>query len=437
MIKTLRIAWREYTESVRTKAFFIGIVIAPILMSGSIIAMVLFENVKDVSEKTLAVVDHSGRIGEALAEKADERNAGWIHDSETGEQVHPTYLVELVLPAEDLNGLRVDLSNRVRERKLAAFVELGEELIDPGQDPAKLRFSYHSENPVMDDMRGWVRNAVNDVIREQRAAEVGIDAEVSQSILRWMNVSPEGLYEVDAGTGEVTDARPSNEGLAFGVPFGLAMLLFVMIMMGAMPLLHATLEEKTQRIAEVLLGSARPFELILGKLLGNLCVSLTAASVYLGGALITCYYKGLMEYVPFELLPWFFVYMVAAIAMCGAGCIAVGAACNDAKEVQSLMLPIMLPFMLPMFVLVPVIKEPLGAFATWLSLFPPCTPMLMLLRQAGPATIPTWQPWVGLAGILVTSVLCVWAGGRIFRVGLLMQGKPPKPADLLRWAIRG
>ena len=437
MIKTLRIAWREYTESVRTKAFFIGIVVAPILMSGSIIAMVLFENVKDVSEKTLAVIDHSGRIGEALAEKARERNEKWIRDEETGEQVRPTYLVELLPPAEDLSRLRAELSDRVRERKLAAFVELGDQLVDPGEDPAGTKFTYHSENPVMDDMRGWVRNAVNDVILEELAAEVGIGADVSRRILRWMDVSPEGLYEVDPVTGEVIDAKPSNEGLAFGVPFGLAMLLFVMIMMGAMPLLHATLEEKTQRIAEVLLGSARPFELIFGKLLGNLGVSLTAASVYLGGALLTCYYKGVMEYVPLELIPWFLVYMAAAIAMCGAGCIAVGAACNDAKEVQSLMLPIMLPFMLPMFVLVPVIKEPLGAFATWLSLFPPCTPMLMLLRQAGPATIPAWQPWVGLAGILVTSVLCVWAGGRIFRVGLLMQGKPPKPADLLRWAIRG
>ena len=116
---------------------------------------------------------------------------------------------------------------------------------------------------------------------------------------------------------------------------------------------------------------------------------------------------------------------------------AVGAACNDAKEVQSLTMPVMLPMLLPMFVLGPVLKAPLGSLATWLSLCPPCTPMLMLLRQANPVGIPAWQPWVGLAGTLAYTVFCVWAGGRVFRVGLLMHGKAPKIRDLARWAIQG
>lgn len=437
MLRTLRIALREYTESVRTKAFVIGIVIAPVLMSGSIIAMVLSENAKDVSVKKLAVIDHSGMLEARLAELAEERNERYIFDPETGEQTQPTYVVENVSPGDDLDRQRADLSDRIRRRDLAAFVELGNGLLDPDAPPELRRCSYHSENPMLDDMRGWVRDNLNTVIREQRAAEAGIPPVVTDRLFQWVNVTSEGLYEVDPATGEVIDARPSNEALTFGVPFGLVMLLFMMIMMGAMPLLHATLEEKTQRIAEVLLGSARPFELIFGKLLGNLGVSLTAAAVYIGGALLTCWYKGLMEYVPLDLLPWFLVYMVAAVAMCGAGCLAVGAACNDAKEVQNLMMPIMLPFMLPMFVLVPVLKEPLGAFATWASLFPPCTPMLMLLRQASPATIPAWQPWAGLLGVLAMATVAVWAGGRIFRVGLLMQGKTPKPIDLVRWAIRG
>jgi ABC-2 type transport system permease protein len=72
-----------------------------------------------------------------------------------------------------------------------------------------------------------------------------------------------------------------------------------------------------------------------------------------------------------------------------------------------------------------------------MSLIPPFTPMLMLVRQSSPMTIPSWQPWVGLAGVLLSAALAVWAGGRIFRVGILMQGKTPKPSDLFRWAIRG
>jgi ABC-2 type transport system permease protein len=81
--------------------------------------------------------------------------------------------------------------------------------------------------------------------------------------------------------------------------------------------------------------------------------------------------------------------------------------------------------------------QPNGALVTAASLFPPFAPMMMLVRQAMPGGVPAWQPWVALAGILAWTMLAVWAAARIFRVGILMQGKPPKIADMVRWAIRG
>jgi ABC-2 type transport system permease protein len=96
-----------------------------------------------------------------------------------------------------------------------------------------------------------------------------------------------------------------------------------------------------------------------------------------------------------------------------------------------------LPLLIPMFVYFPVAKEPMSSFATWLSLFPPFTPTLMLLRQTTPAGIPFWQPCVGMLGVLLFTILFVWAGGRIFRVAILMQGTPPKLKNIIRWAIRG
>lgn len=116
---------------------------------------------------------------------------------------------------------------------------------------------------------------------------------------------------------------------------------------------------------------------------------------------------------------------------------ALGSACNDAKDAQNLTFPAMLPIMIPMFLLMPILQEPSSSFATGLSLFPPFTPMLMLLRICTPMGVPAWQPWVGLSGVLLFTLLSVWAGGRIFRVGILMQGKPPKISHILRWAIRG
>ena len=129
--------------------------------------------------------------------------------------------------------------------------------------------------------------------------------------------------------------------------------------------------------------------------------------------------------------------MVLAIFMYGSLFAAIGSACNDTKDIQSLSMPVMLPMIIPMFMIMPVLREPACAFSTWLSLFPPFTPTLMMLRLSTPAGVPLWQPAVGMAGVLLTTLFTVWAGGRIFRVGLLMQGKPPKLGEILRWAVRG
>jgi ABC-2 type transport system permease protein len=87
--------------------------------------------------------------------------------------------------------------------------------------------------------------------------------------------------------------------------------------------------------------------------------------------------------------------------------------------------------------IVPVLKEPSGTFAIWLSLFPPFTPPLMLARLSAPSGVPDWQVWAGLCGVLICTAVAVWIGGRIFRMGILFQGKLPKLRQVLQWAVRG
>jgi len=107
------------------------------------------------------------------------------------------------------------------------------------------------------------------------------------------------------------------------------------------------------------------------------------------------------------------------------------------REIQTLMWPVMVLAMLPLFVALPVIKEPNSSFAFWASFFPPATPMIMIARQAVPPGIPLWQSALGVAVVLLTALGCVYAAGRIFRVGILMQGKGAKIGDLVRWVVRG
>jgi len=126
-----------------------------------------------------------------------------------------------------------------------------------------------------------------------------------------------------------------------------------------------------------------------------------------------------------------------AILMFGSFFSAIGAACSDLKEAQSAFLPVWLIVCVPMFMLGPILEEPTSTFATVVSLIPLFTPIVMVIRLAAVPVIPIWQPMLGVVLTLAMTALAVFASGRIFRVGLLMQGKGASFRDMLRWAVRG
>jgi ABC-2 type transport system permease protein len=437
MNKAIQIAIREYLATVKTKGFILALVLAPILMSGGIIAMALLKDRVDVTDKKMVVIDHSGRIADTLIARAEKRNREEIFN-DNGKKTKPAYILEKITPdIINPDKQKLELSQQVRSKKIHAFLEIGPNIVHPGEDKDKNRLRYYAENALLDDMRGWVEWPVNFYLRDVRLADSGIEQSQVSDLFEWINVDGLGLVSIDKGTGEFKKAERTDEIQAIFIPFAMIMLMFIMMMMGAVPMLNSVVEEKTQRIAEVILGSATPFQFMLGKLLGGVGVSLTASSVYVIGGSLFLGNIGLEKYVPLEIIPWFFTYMLLSIFMFGSLLAAVGSACNDPKDAQSLTMPAMLPMIIPMFVIFPIAKEPLSSFSTVMSFIPPFTPMVMLLRQATPMTIPAWQPWVGLVGIILMSLFAVWMGGRIFRIGILMQGKPPKLTDIVRWALRG
>jgi ABC-2 type transport system permease protein len=438
MRKILWLAAREYKVSVRTKGFIIGLVMFPILMGGSGIAIAIFKDRVDTTDQRVAVIDRSGVVAEPLIEAARQRNEKQIYDEENGKKTKPAYVLEIVDPNDENPKLqRLELSNRVREGTLRGFLEISADAVHPSGEADVPRVAYYAKNAIMDDVRDWMAWPINTALRSARVKEAGLDESDIGDMFMWLGVEGLGLLKIDEKTGIVHDARRSSEGEAILVPVVMGMLMFMMIMMGAVPLLHSVMEEKTQRIAEVLLGSVSPFQFMAGKVLGGIAVSLTASAVYVMVGVFTIRNLGAGQLIPYHVLPWFFVYMLMAIVMYGAMLAAFGASCNEAKDAQNLTMPGMMPVMVPMFVMFPVLKEPLAGFATGMSLFPLFTPMLMMIRVSTPMAVPAWQPWVGLAGILAFTVLSVWAAGRIFRVAILMQGRPPRLGDLVRWAVKG
>ncbi len=437
MNRVLRVARREYAAQVRTKGFFLSLLLFPLLFSSGTIVFVLLKDRPDTVDKHIALIDRSGVVADSLLAKAEARNAEDIYDSDSGEQVRPRYLFERLEPAEDAEAQKLALSDRVRARDLHAFFEIGPDVLHPEVEGGDTGLRYYSANPLKSEIRGWLFWPVNEQLIETRAREVGLDPEVVARVTGRIGTQSMGLLTRDAATGEVGGGQRTNELESIVAPMALLMILLIMTMLGALPLLGSTMEEKTLRIAEVLLGTISPFGLMLGKLLGGVAVSLTTLAFYSGVAWVVSAFTGGTELVPFALLPWLVAVTIASILMFGALAAAVGATCNDQAEASARTPLVVVPIVIPMLIWIAILQDPLGGFSTVISLIPPFTPSAMTLRLASPSSIPWWQPAVGLLGVLLFTLATVWAGARVFRTGLLMQGQAPKLRTMLRWALRG
>ena len=439
MRKTLVVALREYLVSVKTKAFLIGLLMMPLMMGGSFIVGALMANRVDTKDKRIAVADYTGRLFDAVDAAAQQRNTTVIFQGEGAarKQILPRFVVERVdVGGVDMQRLSLQLSNRIRKGEIMAFVVIGPNVIDAVKDPGQATLNYYSNTPTYMDAMQWISGVLNNQVQQLRLEGAAIDSKVVRQLTQRVPIGNLGLVETDAA-GNITNAVETNQLVNFLVPFAMMFLMFMVIMATTTPLLNSTLEEKTQRIAEVLLASIPPFELMAGKLLGIMGVSLTMATVYLNGAYAALHRAGYDQYFPWQSIWWFIGFLSLAVLMYGSIFIAIGAAVSDMKEAQSMMTPVMLLVVSPMFVLQYVLREPASTISLAMSLFPPATPMLMIIRQTIPPGIPVWQPVLGVVLVLLTSLVCVFAAGRIFRVGILMQGKGAKISEMVRWALRG
>jgi ABC-2 type transport system permease protein len=441
------IAAREYLAAVRTKSFLISLVFMPILMVSSVTVQVLVDELSAPVSLRFAVVDRTGRqeIVPALQTAVEKFGTADASALQTRLRRKPALTIESVAPSdpssEAVYEQRYELSERVLQGDLAGFLEIGPDVYaistDDDKPTDRTAVRYQSNSPLHDAFARWAERIVSETVVARRCADAGLPRQRVEALLHPVPLQPRGLTRRDETTGALQDSSDLTQAVAVLVPVGLTTLMFMVIMVGATPLMQGVVEEKMQRVAEVLLGSVRPFWLMLGKLLGMLGVSLTLAATYLIGAYWLAWRLGFTEYLPLQVIVWFSIYQVLAVLMYGSLFIAIGAACTDMKETQMLMLPVVLLICLPMFTLRNVIQDPNGTYATAISLFPLATPLLMVARMAVPPGIAWWQPPIGVVGVLLVTTACIYAAGRIFRVGILMQGKGANLADLVRWVIRG
>jgi ABC-2 type transport system permease protein len=208
-------------------------------------------------------------------------------------------------------------------------------------------------------------------------------------------------------------------------------------MMSGQYLLTTTVEEKSNRVVEVLLSAVSPMELMVGKILGQLAVGLLVLLLYMGlgvMALISFAALGLLDPV---LIVFLLLFFFLAYVSVGALMAAIGSAVNEMREAQGLMTPVMLLIMIPWILWMPISRDPNSMFATVLSFLPPLSNFVMMLRMASTTPPPLWQPILGIVIGAIGAVGMLWFAAKVFRIGLLMYGKPPTLGTLVRWARMG
>ncbi len=434
MNKTLLIAGNEFSAFVRSKAFIISVLFAPAIMGISVVIQKVVQDHVDTTERKFAIIDATGQLAAALETAARARNAEFA-DTSDREALGGSFTPEIA-EGDSLPELRLKLSERIRDDDLFAFIEIPANILQTNAPPEAVR--YYSDEPTYRNLPRWLEATLSAEVRDLRFAAANIDAAARQKFQQLdvpVKISAMELVERDSESGKIADAQKVDKVRAFIVPIALMILMYIIVLTSTPNILNSVLEEKMSRISEVLLGSVSPMQLMLGKLIGCLWIAGILALLYLGSALGAAHYHGYGDAVPPAQLAWFAIYLLLAIFFFGSLFIAIGAACSDIKSAQAAMVPVMMLVIMPLMAFPIILKNPNGNVAVALSLFPPATPLLMTLRLALQPGPPLWQPILALVLTCGTTLGIVWAAGKVFRTGILMQGKSASLREMARWVF--
>jgi ABC-2 type transport system permease protein len=424
--KALIVAVSEFTTLVQSKAFLIGLLMMPVFMGVAMGVQKFTRDATDIKDRPFVVVDRTGALFAPLKAAADE----WNQASEAaGTRTQPRFLPAPGSFDPGDEQARAALSDRVKRDEIYALVEIPADVLDPDTSSS---ISYYSNHPGYRVLPSWIESTLNREILNQRFRSASIDRAMVNRLTQRVEVSQLGLIERQAGGG-IRAAAKVDRVRTTAIPLGMMMILLFSVMSSAPQLLNSVIEEKMSRISEVLIGSITPYELMMGKLLGSAAVSVLLAMIYVGGGVFMANRYGYGDAVRATDLAWLFLFLSMAVVMFGSIFITIGAACTDLKDAQGMMTPAMLLLMLPWLTWFSIINAPESPISIALSLFPTATPFLMLMRIAIPPGPPLWQIALGVLLTTITAIGFVYAAGKIFRTGLLMQGKAATFGEMWKW----
>jgi ABC-2 type transport system permease protein len=453
MSKIIHVAIREFLSTVLTKGFIIGVLMTPLIVAAMLILLPLLMNEEAPRvEGRIAVIDNSGEVTAGMAEwlepeaiasrraeitqRIDDATpdaakalgadgAGAAFEAFLGEV--PLLTVEELPVTSSVDDAKQGLleDSEVAAERLLALVVVEANATVPDADGDLGAYELFTREKVDDRVLDEIRSGMRSSIVAARVEKRGLDPDEIKTLTRVRRV----------GSVTVTDKGETKGGEVLNIllPAGFMMLLLVSVFTGGQYLMTTTVEEKSSRVVEVLLSAVSPMQLMTGKIIGQMAVGIVILGLYSGmgvAALISFAVGGLVD---FWLLVYLAIFYVIAYFVLGSLMAAIGAAVNEMREAQTLMTPIMVTIMIPWLLWMPITRNPNSMFATVTSFLPPINPFVMMLRMTSTTPPPLWQVWLSIAIGIASIFGALWFAAKVFRIGLLMHGKPPSFGTLLKW----
>jgi ABC-2 type transport system permease protein len=435
MNKIWLIIKREYLTRVRNRTFILSTILLPLFFIGFIFASAYF-SISSTEKQKVAVSDSNGIF----------RNSFQNSD-----------LISYEFPAD------VNASN-FKEKGYSAFLKIPEDYNSGGDS-----ISLISTKQLGMDAEDKIKDQINDAIRNQAFLKNNIDKKILDSINK-MNEDESYKFRTVIKQGNKTEQ--SNSGLSYGIGYGSGILIYMTLFIYGAAVMRGVMEEKMNRIAEVIISSVRPFQLMMGKILGIAAVGITQLLIWivlivLLSSVATSFFSddalqhaqamnagigatgnstAAMNFLNAKstflsanwalIIPCFLFYFLAGYLFYASLFAAVGSVVNeDPQEAQSLMLPITMPILLSFIIMTTAVGKPDAPISVWGSIIPFSSPIVMMARIPS-GNVPLWQLLVSMLSLIAGFILTTMLAAKIYRTGILLYGKKVTFKEMGKWLFR-
>ncbi|MEO8449393.1 MAG: ABC transporter permease [Gemmatimonadota bacterium] len=432
MNKVFAVIRREFIERVRTRAFLIATLLGPLFFIGISVLPALLLRRESVGRRVVIVNTTSGDFGARIEAALAAAKKG------TGSEAVAKYKPVRIDAASRGQEVRDSLVHITGLSKQAEGGVDGILIVDEsGITTGKLTYlGANVGSPRdMDDLR----QVLNPVVITERLRRAGVDPVVAMGA-----ATPLALETRKVSEGQLTN---ESGGATFALAYGMSFILYIALLLYGTQVMTSVIEEKSNRIMEVLMSSLTPFQLLLGKVVGVGLVSLLQIGIWTTAAkLLRDHQSQIMRAfgasgdaagfslpaMSIELLAVFITFFVLGFLLYSAAYAAVGSMCNTVQETQQAQMPIMLFIIFGLMSMFALLNEPNGSLAKALSLVPPLAPFVVPVRYSiAPIPLPSLLLYV--ATTILGLLAIVWIAARIYRVGILSYGKKASFKDMARW----